>query len=109
LENSDEIITPYVIVNKTDICLVVKRLFKKEQGEKQKYQELLQVQLQHDLIDKKGLISKSQIYSDQLDAIHAQSNARKRSLINMYRVPQGQIIDYMIDYNDENYKVQTFN
>ena len=52
-------ITPYVIVNKTDLGLIVKRLFKKEQSEMQKYQDLLQVQLQHDLIDKKSMTLKS--------------------------------------------------
>lgn len=79
-------ITPYVIVNKTDLGLIVKRLFKKEQSEMQKYQDLLQVQLQHDLIDKKSMTLKSQIYSDQLEAINAEQNARKKSLINMYKV-----------------------
>jgi len=52
----------------------------------QKYQDLLQVQLQHDLIDKKSMTLKSQIYSDQLEAINAEQNARKKSLINMYKV-----------------------
>ena len=98
--NTDEMITPYVIVNKTDLGLIVKRLFKKEQSEMQKYQDLLQVQLQHDLIDERSMMLKSQIYSDQLEAINAEQNARKKSLINMYKVSQGQIIDYMIDYND---------
>ena len=30
---NDEMITPYVIVNKTDLTVIVKRLFKKEDAE----------------------------------------------------------------------------
>lgn len=46
----------------------------------------------------------SQIYTDQLEAIHAASAMRKKALKPMYRVPQGQIVDFVVDYNDENYK-----
>lgn len=38
--------------------------------------------------------------------IHAEAQAKKKNLVNQYKVAQGEIIDYMIDYNDENYKSQ---
>lgn len=39
----EEIITPYVIVNKTDLAIIVKRLFKKQvqDNSMQQYQDLL--------------------------------------------------------------------
>ena len=39
----EEMITPYVIVNKTDLAIIVKRLFKKQQLDSslEQYQDLL--------------------------------------------------------------------
>ena len=46
-----EMITPYVIVNKTDLQIVVRRLFKKSPNEEQRLQELVLGHLENDLIE----------------------------------------------------------
>lgn len=45
------------------------------------------------------------IIADQLESIHEKNLQKKKYLKRVYTVPEGQIVDYMIDYNDENYKL----
>ena len=119
-QNSNEdMISPYVIVNKTDLTIFIKRLFKREESERYQYSDflhsmnksqsqehqqkeasenaytldetdldLLQSQLQ--VVDQEHLIDRKQS--------QVQLN-RTKGLKNMYKLPQGQIVDYMVDYD----------
>ena len=84
---NEEIITPYVIVNKTDMAFDVKRLYGRDRRDaavenKRRYRQLLD------------------------EDSEAEANLHKRKcLINHYRLEQGQIIDYMVDYNDDKFKL----
>ena len=83
---NEEIITPYILVNKTGMNLVIKRLIEKEKA----------LHLQ----------SKAAARSHQLLARHQsqylyQGQQFRKNLINVYRLKQGQIIDYMVDYSQD--------
>ena len=84
---NEEIITPYVIVNKIDMPIIVKRLGKKDQKEEneekiKKYKKLIQ------------------------DKEFQEANIlKRRSLTTQYRLEEGQIIDYMVDYNETKFKL----
>jgi len=69
---NEEIITPYVMVNKTDMTLTIKRLVEKERVQEMQLQRQKQSQC-----------------------------AAKKNLVNVYKLKQGQIIDYMVDYSQE--------
>ena len=49
--------------------------------------------------------NQEKIIADQLEFIHAKNLQKKKYLKRVYTVPEGQIVDYMVDYNDENYKL----
>lgn len=70
---NEEIITPYVMVNKTDMTLIIKRLVEKDRA--------LQLQQRDHLNSKQN------------------QNYAKKNLVNVYKLKQGQIIDYMVDYS----------
>lgn len=77
---NEEIITPYVMVNKTDMTLIIKRLVEKDRA--------LQLQQREHPNSKQY------------------QNYAKKNLVNIYKLQQGQIIDYMVDYSQE--KVRHF-
>lgn len=69
---NEEIITPYVIINKTDMALIVKRLFEKKEA------------------------STGDATAPNVEELSAAQ--RRQQLINYYRLEEGQVIDYMVDY-----------
>ena len=80
-------ITPYVLVNKTDLSIIVKRLFLRDRGD-QEAQKIKRFDL---LVDG----------GDEIEA----NLQRKKCLINQYTLAQGEIIDYMVDYEDDKFKL----
>ena len=68
---NEETITPYVIINKTDTPLIVKRLFER----------------------------------DRRDLAESRTFAQRSRLINYYKLEPGQVIEYMLDYSQQKFKL----
>lgn len=83
---NEESITPYVIINKTDCTFIVKRLFEKNGKE---------------LFNQDNL--KKMTKEQMLTLLkHQSSDVQKNRLINYFELKPGEIIEYMVDYNNSN-------
>ena len=89
-DSSHEIITPYVILNKIDIGISVFRLQKKKKGPK--------------ALGSRSQIEESQVSDAEgaaVSTVQPSTQTQSSKMQNIYKIKQGQIVDYMVDYNEE--------
>lgn len=78
---NEEIITPYVIVNKTDVAIVIKRL-----------------------VDRDRPSTTAAHLLEERERGFSAKDYGTQGTIDRYRLASGQIIDYMVDYQSNKFK-----
>ena len=107
LDEDEDLISPYVIVNNTDLSVVVKRIVKKKETQNQDFLMSMVKPKESEIEQVEPMGAGASQGTSSMIMFNDERLKRKKTIKSVYKISQGQIVDHLIDQNDLNYKLDS--